>query len=190
MAFEEDQGPHPDDIYGPLHIFEMEGQPDTDDTEGTPGPIHLVALMNPDLLNGRDLPKHAVLGSFEPNEAGDFTPDTFERNDEFVLAFIDYMNESLDKVTELHDLAKDMPGKALYMVDPRFDSTERPEEESEDPEPADVVGCYRVDQNGSIISQSFEYNEYHQLFHPEHGVSGILTPTLHDWLARRAGLIE
>lgn len=152
-----------------LNIFEVE-------TDG--GTRHLVGYQDPVLAGAVGLASHAMVGEFTPDADGEFDPDSFDPNPEFVEAVVGYMNAVLVHTPSLIEGARQVPGRPLYVVDPR---NETPADE--DPPTEDVLGSFDVDDAGSIVPDSFEYNAEHVWFSRDSGVSGLLSDrTFYDWL--------
>jgi hypothetical protein len=144
------------------------------------GTLYLVCFLEPVMAGAVGIPSRAVVGEFTPDADNEFDPETFERNDEFINAFVQYMNREGAKAPELLAQAKAEPGGFLYLVDPRFDIDAFGDEE---PPAAQLIGRFLVDEQGDIIPDSFEYNSDHVLFDPESGVSGLLNDRrFYDWL--------
>ena len=130
---------------------------------------HLVGFLDTILAGAIGIPSHAMVGDFDPDGQGEFDPQTFRLNPEFVTAVTAYMNGGPSLDPGIAEQAAAIPGQWLYVVDPR--NTTDPEE---DPPPADVLGCYAVDEAGQVVPKSFQYNKNHRWFDPEAGVSGML----------------
>jgi hypothetical protein len=119
-----------------------------------------------------------VVGEVAPDESGEFHPDTFTLNPEFIAAFTDYMNTEAAREPSLATQARTQPGGWLYVVDPRI--TDDPAHE---PPAEDLVGCFAVDGAGQIVPNSFQYNRQHLIFSPAAGVSGMLGDRrFYNWL--------
>jgi hypothetical protein len=143
-----------------LNIYEVE----TD--EGTK---HLVGFQDPVLAGSVGLASHAMIGEFRPDPDGEFDPDSFTVNPEFVEAVTQYMNAVPVEAPALVEGARQIPGERLYVVDPRNDTPM-----DEDPPAEDVLGWYEVDDAGQVVPDSFEYNGEHLWFSTRSGVSGLL----------------
>ena len=130
---------------------------------------HLVGFIDPVLAGALGLVSHAMVGEFTPKPSGDFDPETFSVNPEFVEAVIRFMNLQPARSEPLRLGAREIPGERLYVVDPR---AEVPDDE--DPMPEDVLGWYQVDQTGVLVPESFEYNAQHTWFSTTSGISGLL----------------
>lgn len=156
---------HPDDAaerLALLNIYEVEGE--------EPGRTrHLVGFMDPVLAGAIGLSSHAMVGEFEPGADGQFDPDTFQVNPEFVEALIRFLNEQPARSPQLAEGAREIPGKKLYIVDPRATV-----DDDADPEPEDVLGWFTVSNAGTLEPDSFEYNAEHRWFSKTSGVSGLL----------------
>ncbi len=152
-----------------LNIFEVE-------TEN--GTRHLVGFQDPVLAGSVGLASHAMVGEFEPGPDGEFDPDSFEPNPEFVEAVVAYMNIIPGLSPNLAEGARQIPGQRLYIVDPR---NETPGDS--DPPAEDVLGCFHVDDSGEIVADSFEYNDEHVWFSRDFGVSGLLSDRVfYEWI--------
>lgn len=160
-----------------LNIYEIEAE------EGT---RHLVGFQDPVLAGAVGLASHAMIGEFEPDPGGEFDPETFVLNPEFLEAVVRYMNEQPAITPALAEGARQIPGERLYVVDPRNESSL-----DEDPPADDVLGYFEVDDAGSIVPGSFSYHDGHVWFSREYGVSGMLSDRrFYEWLhpeARGAG---
>ncbi len=165
----------------PLNVFEFEDEGRT---------RTCVAMISEELADRHGIPEICILGDYVPDEQGEFVPDSFERNDNFVIAYVEMMNRRLAEIPEIHEHAKDQPNSHLYLLDPRVpvDAFDPDDEDGPEPDASNVVGCYTVDSEGVISSDSFEYNAHHLLFHPEHGPSGIINEELYQWLLESAGI--
>lgn len=140
------------------------------------GPRHLVAFLEPVLAELRGIVSHAVVGEFLPRTDGEFDPNTFELNPEFVLQFIRYMNEEAIHSPELLDQAARNPSSQLHLVDPR-------NLDDDEPPLSDVLGRFTIDEHGQPVAGSFEYNREHAMFDPVKGPSDILTDrSFYNWL--------
>lgn len=128
---------------------------------------HLVGFLHRILAESRGLKSEAMVGEYDPSPTGEFDPETFRRNPEFIAAFVSYMNRKAQGNADLHEAAGQRPGERLYLVDPRNGDAEGAPPES------DVLGSYDVDDQGAIVADSFEYNDQHVWFCPEAGVSGV-----------------
>ncbi len=161
----DDQGqPH-----GLLNIFEVE-------LNGTPR--HLVCFLEPSLAGHKGIDERSIVGEFTPGEDHDFNLETFELNPAFVDAFTGYMNAVAIQSPGMNEEATRHASGWLYVLDPRFGETGKSE-----PEPLDLLGGFVVDDGGRIVPDSFVYNEKHQWFSPDEGVSGVLSDRqFYDWL--------
>lgn len=152
-----------------LNIYEIEEDGKT---------RHLVGFLDPVLAGAIGIDSRAMVGEFEPTDGGEFDPDSFEPNPEFIDAFTDYMNDAPSRSPGVVENARSVPGQALFLVDPRDETG--PEDE---PPVADVMGQYLVDDAGQILPGSFRYNPDHLWFNPETGVSGVFADrAFYDWL--------
>jgi hypothetical protein len=143
-----------------LNIYEVETE------EGT---RHLVGFQDPVLAGSVGLASHAMIGEFRPGPDGEFDPETFAVNPEFVEAVAAYMNAVPPHAPTLVEGAQQIPGQRLYVVDPRNHTPH-----DEDPPTEDVLGWYQVDEAGVLVPDSFQYNGDHVWFSPHSGVSGLL----------------
>jgi hypothetical protein len=139
----------------------------------------LVCFLEPVLAGIQGIPTRAVVGDFTPRPDGEFDPQTFRLNPEFVAAFALYMNEEMIDSPDLAEQGRRNPGGQLFLVDPRITG---PEAQGE-PDPADVLGWLTVEDDGAIQPESFTYNPDHVMFQPDRGPSGILMDRqFYDWL--------
>ncbi len=156
-----------------LNIYEVE-------TEG--GTEHWVGFQDPVLAGVIGVQSHAMVGDFTPGPDGDFDPETFDVNPEFLEVVTAYMNLQPAQLPEMAENAKQIPGQPLYVVDPRNDTPL-----DEDPPAEDVLGHFQVDEHGTIVPNSFEYNTDHTWFSTEAGVSGMLADRrFYAWLHPQA----
>src|SRR5262245_59788772 len=111
-----------------LNIYEVESD------EGT---RHLVGFQDPGLAGSVGIASHAMLGEFTPDPHGEFDPETFVLNPEFIESVTQYMNAEPARTPGVAEHARQIPGDWLYVVDPRNTS------ESDDEPPAeDVLGRF------------------------------------------------
>ncbi len=152
-----------------INVFEIE-------TDGVNR--HLICFLDPVLAGASGIEARSIIGEFQPDEKGEFDPDTFIINSEFVAALTDYMNERTCHLPGIVEEANRNPGEWLYLLDPRFES------DSEEPTPPeDLVGAFAVDDVGLIVPGSFQYNANHEFFSEEKGNSGVLNDRdFYDWL--------
>lgn len=144
------------------------------------GKRYFVCFLESVMAGAIGIPTRSIVGEFTPDADNEFDSETFERNEEFINAFVQYMNLEGVKAPELIAQAQSDPGGFLYLVDPRYAL-----EEAEDDEPPAIqlIGRFLVDDRGRITPDSFEYNGEHVLFDPATGVSGILHDRrFYDWL--------
>jgi hypothetical protein len=151
-----------------LNIYEL-AEPD--------GPRFLVAFLEAHHAHRRGIVPRAVVGEFTPDPAGEFDPDTFALNPEFVEAFTAYMNDVGIRSAELCSQAAQNPSSLLYLLDPRNDDP------GDSPPVSDLLGRFAIDERGVPVPGSFEYNREHRMFDPVTGPSDILTDRqFYDWL--------
>lgn len=151
-----------------LHIYEIE------EPEGT---RFLVCFLEPVLAGARGIESKAVVGEFVPKPDGEFDPETFVLNPEFVAGFEEYMNALGIDSPELIEQARQNPGSELFLVDPRHGDP------ASEPEVGDLLGWISIDDDGTPVDDSFHYNEQHLLFDPLTGPSHILLDRrFYDWL--------
>ena len=161
------------DDLGLLNVYEFEEDGQT---------RHVVAYMEPVLAGSVGLMSHAVVGEFLPGPDGQFDPDTFTPNPEFVEAVAEFLNGQPEHSPELQAGASQSNGQPLFLVDPRCTT-----EPHEDPEPEDVLGHFMVDELGAILPNSFVYNPQHVWFSTRSGVSGLLSDrAFYDFLHHEA----
>ncbi len=130
---------------------------------------HLIGFMDPVLAGAIGIVSHAMVGEFTPRENGDFDPESFIVNPEFVQVVIRYMNLQPIHSSQLAQGAREIPGQKLYVVDPRAQVADH-----EDPPAEDILGWYQVDSSGELPADSFHYNVQHAWFSLETGLSGLL----------------
>lgn len=163
----------PDADLSLLNIYEV----DTED-----GPRHLIGFLDPVLAGSVGILSGAMVGEFTPDESGDFDPETFLLNPDFIEAVTAFMNEEPSRITTLSEGAKEIPGQWLYVVDPRNRTPP-----DEDPPAEDILGAYAVDETGQIAPNSFQYNAQHLWFSRESGVSGMLADRrFYEWMHPQA----
>jgi hypothetical protein len=148
------------------------------DVETDEGMRRMVGFVDPSRVSEDGIPTRSVVGAFTPMPNDEFDPETFVANPEFLAAFAEFMDLETRLSEEIVRQAEAIPGKWLYIVDPRNTT---PEEE--DPPQSDVIGCFAVDDSGRITPGSFLYNDEHRLFCPDAGTSGVLMDgRFFDWL--------
>ena len=130
---------------------------------------HLICFLDPEHAKEIGIDLKAVVGEFTPGPEGDFDPETFAVNSEFIHSLTDYMNVQASVVPSLVEEAKRNAGGWLYLLDPRFTPATGTE-----PPSSELIGGYTVDQTGTIVDDSFRYNDKHTWFDKTHGVSGVL----------------
>jgi len=139
---------------------------------------HLICFLDPDHAKEVGIDLRAIVGEFSPGPEGDFDPTTFAVNSEFIASLVDYMNIQASIVPSLIADAKKNAGGMLYLLDPRYTPSA-----DEEPPPTELIGAYSVDEDGTIVEDSFQYNEKHTWFDKTHGVSGVLADRrFYDWL--------
>ncbi len=146
-----------------LNVYEVE-----DEEKG--GVRHLIGFMEGVLAGSVGLISHAMVGEYQPTPDGEFDPDTFTLNLEFLEAAKQFLNAQAKISPELIEGAQQVPGEKLFLVDPRNVS-----EGDEEPDPEDVLGWYDVDAGGRVVADSFQYNPEHQWFSKQSGPSGLLS---------------
>jgi hypothetical protein len=144
------------------------------------GTRYFVCFLESVMAGAIGIPTRSIVGEFTPDKDNEFDSETFERNEEFIQAFVQYMNREGINAPELIAQARAEPGGFLYLVDPRHPLDETGEEE---PPTEQLIGRFLVDDQGRITPDSFEYNSDHILFDPQSGVSGMLHDRrFYDWL--------
>jgi hypothetical protein len=154
-----------DDVsYDLLNLYEI---------DGTDGTKHYVCFLDPVLAGARGIDWRCVVGEFEPNPKGDFDPQTFRLNPDFVAAFVGYMNGPVLASEEVREQARANPKGFLHLLDPRCG----------EPEATDLLGGFAIDEAGQPVPGSFRYNPDHLMFDPQSGPSGILVDRrFYHWL--------
>lgn len=156
-----------------LNIYEVE----TDQ-----GARHLVGFLDPVLAGSVGILSGAMVGEFTPDAEGNFDPETFILNPDFIQSVIAFMNEEPARDSALADGAQQIPGQPLYVVDPRNQTPL-----DDDPPPEDILGSFSVDDSGQIVPDSFQYNAHHNWFSRESGVSGMLADRrFYEWMHPQA----
>lgn len=154
--------------YDLLNIYEID--------EST-GPRHYLCLLEPVQAGVKGILWESVVGEFTPRGDGEFDPETFRLNPDFVAAFVAYMNGPMLESPELREQARANPGGFLHLVDPRVGEPEG------EPAPGDMLGGFAIDEGGVPVPGSFRYNPEHLMFDARSGPSGILTDRrFYDWL--------
>ena len=139
---------------------------------------NVVAFMDPVLAGSVGLWSGAFVGDFTPAPDGDFDPNTFFPNPEFIEGVTGFMNSQPGNLSQLEASARTMASEPLFLVDPRCEI-----EPHEEPEPEDVLGHFMVDTDGTIVPNSFIYNPKHVWFSRTLGVSGLLADrTFYEFL--------
>lgn len=152
-----------------VNVFEVE-------LEGEPA--HLVCFLEHDLAMERGIEPRSIVGEFEPGPDHEFDAETFQLNPDFVDVFTEYMNLEAARDPELIQQARDNGGRWLFVLDPRFEG-------STDTEPpmGELLGAYAVDEAGTLVPNSFRYNDNHEWFSADSGISGVLADRrFYDWL--------
>lgn len=152
-----------------LNIFEI------DEPEG---PRHLVCFLEKDTADAQGgIEVRDVVGDFDPKADGEFDPETFRLNPEFIQGLVAYMNAEAIHSPELIEQARSNPGAILYLLDPRNDHP------GAEPPIGDLLGGFAIADDGTPVPNSFRYNDQHVMFDPVTGPSGILTDRqFYDWL--------
>jgi hypothetical protein len=89
------------------------------------------------------------------------------------------MNDEASRLPEIVAQAREHRGGWLYVIDPRHPD----DDAGAEPPARDVLGGFRVDENGRILPDSFRYNPGHRLFDPAAGVSGLFSDRrFYDWM--------
>ena len=136
---------------------------------------HLICFIDPRQAGVEGIAPRKIIGEFRPDEQGEFDPETFAPNQEFIKAYTGFMNYEAPRIPELMLLAQEKPGETLNLVDPR--------DPGEEPTAANLVGRFKIDLDGWIEPDSFRYNPAHRWFDPRFGVSGVLANRdFYDWL--------
>ncbi len=117
-------------------------------------------------------------------EAVDFDPGALRINPIFIETLEEFMNDEATRAPELADLAHAESSGSLEIIDARY----RPHDDANDPPEAEVVGGFAIDETGTIVPGSFQYNPAHLLFHPETGALGLFASRrFYDWVHGLAG---
>ncbi len=158
-----------DDALPLLTIFEVETEE---------GVKNFVGFVEPVRAGAEGIDDRAIVGEFEAPSPGEFDVESFEPHEGFIAAFVEYMNGDPSRSGKVIEHARTIPGKWLYIVDPR--NATDPEQ---DPPPSDVVGAFAVDDSGQIVPNSFQYNAHHAWFCPDAGPSGLFHDrAFYDWI--------
>ena len=140
---------------------------------------HLVCFMESVAAGSTGIPTQAIVGEYTPDADGQFDPETFQTNPDFLSAFAAFMNAEAAQTPEVVAQAKDHPDDLLYLVDPRT-----PDPDGDIPA-SDILGCFQVDPDGNVIPDSFRPHPDHTWLDPNAGPSALLTRRdFHDWLHR------
>jgi len=138
---------------------------------------HLICFLDPVLAGSKGIESRCTVGTFVPDENGEFDPETFQSNPDFIESLTRYMNEVAVSTFDASGGLE--PGSWLEVIDPRVPHGE----ELGGEESGDVVGVFKVDDAGRIVPGSFQYNHDHAWFDPRFGISGILSSRpFYDWL--------
>ncbi len=129
---------------------------------------HVIGFQDAMLAGARGLTSHAMVGEYTPGANGEFDPATFRVNQEFIVAFVAYMNKRAQESDEFVESALQRPGEPLYVIDPRFSG-----QADDEPVSADILGWYAVDAAGAVVPNSFTYNSQHAWFSMGSGASGV-----------------
>jgi hypothetical protein len=152
-----------------LNIYEVESEH---------GPASLLCFLDPVLAGAKGIETRSVVGEYVARGDEGFDPDAFRVNPAFVEALTGYMNEEAAASGGIAEQARDVTSGWLYVIDPRDRTPEGTE-----PDPANVLGAFAVDDSGQVVLGSFQYNAKHAMFHREHGTSGLLFDrSFYDWL--------
>jgi hypothetical protein len=135
----------------------------------TSGHHHVICFQDPVHAGSVGIDVRSIVGRFQPDPSGQFTPSTFQFNLAFVDEVSQFMNKSLIHNSSLQDEARNSPDGRLEVIDPRCLSTELL-----DIPVSSIIGWFAVDALGQIIPDSFLYNHNHLWFDPEYGTSGLL----------------
>ena len=139
---------------------------------------HFVCFLETSLAEQRGIDPRAIVGEFKPGPDQEFVIDSFTVNPGFVEALTGYMNHEATRSADLIAEGLRSPGSWLYVLDPRYEGST-----TDDPPAGELLGCYEVDGSGAIVAGSFLYNENHQLFEPDRGVSALLLDRrFYEWL--------
>ncbi len=151
-----------------LNIYEVESEH---------GPASVLCFLDPVLAGAKGIEPRSIVGEYVGGEAG-FDADAFRVNPAFVEAVTGYMNEEAAASGGIADQAREVTSGWLYVIDPRDRTPEGTE-----PEPANVLGAFAVDDSGQVVPGSFQYNANHAMFHRDQGTSGLLFDrAFYDWL--------
>jgi hypothetical protein len=151
-----------------LNVYEVESEH---------GPASLLCFLDPVLAGAKGIEARSVIGEYVAGEEG-FDPDAFHVNPAFVEALTGYMNDEASGSGGIIEQARGVTGGWLYVIDPRDRTPEGTE-----PDTANVLGAFAVDDTGQVVPGSFQYNANHAMFHREHGTSGLLFDrSFYDWL--------
>jgi hypothetical protein len=154
--------------YDLLNLYQIE------EPEGTK---HYVCFLDPVLAGARGIDWRAVVGEFDPTADGEFAPETFRLNPEFVAAFVGYMNGPVLASEEVREQARANPRGFLHLLDPRCGDPDG------EPPAGELLGGFAIDESGHPVPDSFRYNPDHLMFDPDSGPSGILVDRrFYNWL--------
>lgn len=139
---------------------------------------HLVCFVDTVLGGAVGVAHECIVGEFDPSDDGEFDPQSFVPNPGFLKAIEQFINGSVLSSPDLQRAIEGAGAREQYILDPRFD-----EEAGAEPEAADVVGAFQIDEAGQIVQGTFRLNAGHLLFDPETGPSGLFSDrTFYDWL--------
>jgi hypothetical protein len=139
---------------------------------------HLICFIDPVLAGARGIDGRAVLGEFTPGPKGEFDPQSFQPNPQFIAALAQFMNEEVARTPELAQEARKNPGGRLQIVDARHQASA-----DGDPPASELIGAFMIDETGLIVPGSFQHNQAHVWFNSETGGSSVLlNRRFYDWL--------
>ncbi len=152
-----------------LNIYEVESEH---------GPASLLCFLDPVLAGAKGIERRSIVGEYVAGADGEFDPDSFRVNPGFVEALTGYMNDEASGSSGIIEQSRGVTSGWLYILDPR-DRTPGGTE----PDTANVLGAFAVDDSGQVVPGSFQYNANHAMFHRDHGTSGLLFDrSFYDWL--------
>ena len=151
-----------------LNIFEVSMNGET---------RQLLCFLEPGDLGEDGISPEAIVGELHPDDDSEEDQE-FDLNPAFVQALVEFMNHEAIYSEGLIDQAKQAGKGWLYLLDPR--NATPPDQE---PPVGDLLGAFAVGEDGTIVPDSFQYNEQHLFFDPVHGQSGIFSDQrFYDWL--------
>jgi hypothetical protein len=153
-----------------LNVFNVEHNGET---------IHLLCFVDPAIATAEGLSEEWIVGELDPDETGELRPEGLRVNPEFVLALSGYLNHLPSTRPQIVEQGRAARGdERLVLLDPRFQGGP-----ADEPPFEDVLGSYKLESDGEIVSGSFVYNSAHRLFDPVRGPSGLFFDLLfHEWL--------